>query len=161
MPNPRQQSSAQKQRENKTLHESHNDILFQEGTNLPNIESREGYVQRWVRTKLDGNDDDKNIYKRQRQGWEARKYSTVPTGERPPKTDFEGIDVVGMHNMILMERPIELHERYREVRRKDIRLQQQAIDNDVNKFHDAETGNRQSGVKSEIHTGKVPNIDPD
>ena len=156
------QSTTQKQRPTETLHESRDDILYEEGTNLPFIEARTGFVQRWVRSKLDNHDDDKNIYKRQRQGWEPRKYTTVPKGQRVPKTQLDDIDIIGMHNMILMERSEEQHERYKNMRRNDVRLQQQAIDNDVMKFHDAETGQRQSGVTSEVHTGnRQPNVADD
>lgn len=156
-------SRTQNQRSNNTLREEKNDLLWVEGTNLPNIAARDGMVQRWVRTKITNNDDDKNIWKRQKQGWEPRRLSTIPKGEHVPVINIKGDDVVGMPDMVLMERPIELHKRYHELRRNDVRRQQQAIDNDVMKFHDAESGlrNRQSNITSQVHMGRVPNIAPD
>jgi len=156
-------SRAQTQRSTDTLREERNDLLWVEGTNLPNIAARVGMTQRWVRTKTNGNDDEKNLWKRQNQGWEPRKYSTIPKGQHVPKINFDGDDIVGMHDMVLMERSIELHERYHDLRRNDVRLQQQAIDNDVMKFHDAESGlrSRQSGIDSQVHMGRIPNVAPD
>lgn len=156
-------SRAQTQRSTDTLREERNDLLWVEGNNLPNIAAREGMTQRWVRTKTNGNDDEKNLWKRQNQGWEPRKYSTIPKGQYVPKINFDGDDIVGMHDMVLMERSIELHERYHNIRRNDVRLQQRAIDNDVMKFHDAESGlrSRQSGIDSQVHMGRVPTIAPD
>ena len=144
-----------------TLHTDKNDILWQEGSNLPFIQPRAGMVQRWIRTKVNGSDDDSNIYKKGNQGWEPRKYSTVPEGQRLPKVKFEGAEIIGMHNMVLMERSEELHQRYHDMRRSDILRQEQAIANDVMKFRGEETGQRQSGINSQVHTGRQPNIASD
>jgi len=156
------QSRTQEKRPVETVRTDRNDVLWIEGNNLPYVEPQDGFVQRWVRTKLDGANDDSNIYKKQNQGWNPRLYSTIPAGQRLPKTQFEGTDVIGMGNMVLMERDSILHQRYHDLRRSDVSRQEQSITNDVLKFHDAETGsNRQSSITSQVHTGRVPNVADD
>jgi len=156
-------SSVKKQRPKETLRTERNDILWREGQNLPYVEPREGYVQRWIRVDIDGNRDVKNIYKRQNQGWRPRLANTIPEGVFLPSIKFDKQDIVGMHDNVLMERSIELNERYHALNREDIELQNQAIANDVMKFHDAESGlrGRQSGINSQVHKGRVPDIAPD
>lgn len=157
------ESREQESHESDVIHETYGDVLWSMGNNLPHIEPRKGYVQRWVRAKIDGDDDDMNIYKKQNQGWEPRKYSTVPKKIRLPKTDFEGTEVIGMKTMILMERPAELHKKFSEMRRSDILRQEAAVANDVMKIHDPSSGmgKPQTYNKSEAHTGRVPEIADD
>jgi len=151
----------------KTLHAQRKAIRSQRGMKLPHVKPRDGYVQRWVRTQLDGKQDDGNIYKRKQEGWQPRKADTLKEGEFLPTTELtkKGNNhkevVIGTHNMILMERPQAIHNEYRELVKEDVRLQQQAIDNDVNKFRGEETGQRMSGLTSEVHGGRTPNIAPD
>lgn len=152
----------QEQRVNQeALHTPRSKIKSQRGVKLPYIEARDGFVQRWVRTKLDGHVDDGNVYKRQVEGWQPRLADTVPKGSPIPKTEFDGASVIGMHNMVLMERPQTLHDEYREEVRDDIRRHEQAINNDVMKFRGEETGRQMSGITSEVHGGKTPSIAPD
>lgn len=156
-------SRTQDGRSTETLREERNDLSYVQGTNLPNIKPREGMVQRWVRMKLGGEDDDSNIWKRQNQGWEPRAFSTVPQGQRLPKTTFDGIDVIGMKSMILMERSETVHNQFHEMRRSDILRQENAIANDVMRFHDEEVGKKRSSINSQVHKGRgrVPTIEPD
>ena len=152
----------------KTLHNKRKAIRSQRGLKLPYVEPRPGFVQRWVRTQLDGKQDEGNVYKRKQEGWEARKSSTLKEGEFLPSVEHgkkgnnQAEMVVGTFNMILMERPQELHDEYRELVKEDIRLQQEAIDNDIMKFRGEETGQRMSSLNSEVHGGgRTPNIAPD
>lgn len=155
--------------ENNALHAQRKAIRSQRGMKLPYVIPRPGYVQRWVRTQLDGKHDDSNIFAKKQEGWEARKANTLKEGDFLPTTEHgtKGNNhpemVVGTHNMILMERPQAIHDEYDELVKEDVRLQQQAIDNDVNRFRSEETSSRrESGMRSEIQGGgKIPTIAPD
>jgi hypothetical protein len=79
---------------------------------------RPGYVQRWVRTLLNGVEDYENIARQMNQGWQPRRSDTAPDGGYVPSIDFSKYvpamgNVIGMRGMILMERPIEVDEAFK------------------------------------------------
>lgn len=67
---------------------------------------RPGFVQRWIRVTLEGDDDPTNVSRKFRDGWRPRLASTVPPGSTPPSISsgrFAGC--IGVEGMLLCERP--------------------------------------------------------
>jgi len=69
----------------------------------------EGYTHRWVRTEINGLDDQKNLYARQREGFEL-----VRADEYPERTDLPTIQdgkhagVISVGGLVLARIPTEL-----------------------------------------------------
>ena len=101
-----------------------------------NIPARPGYVQRWVRTELKGKDDQANVFKKVNQGWNPRALSSVEKGKFIPHIDFNGTDVIGIHGMILMERPEAQHKSQAEYNRRTTSNQMRAVEENMFKVQD-------------------------
>ena len=97
--------------------------------------ARPGYVQRWVRTKINGEDDATNLMRKSQQGWRPRRADTVETDVYIPKIDFNGVEVIGMQGMVLMERPESLHKAHAARIRRDTDAQAMAAENNMFKVH--------------------------
>jgi len=108
--------------------------------NTSNIPPREGYVQRWVRTLVKGTEDQANVFKKYNKGWKARPRSSVPKGQFVMHVDFNGEDVIGIHGMILMERPKALQDRQRKAVDENTRLQMSSVKQSMYKEHDPRSG---------------------
>lgn len=70
---------------------------------------RDGMVQRWVATSIQGKDDPAHVSKRMREGWQPRKPETVPENFHAPTIEhgrWEGC--IGVEGMVLMEMPKDL-----------------------------------------------------
>jgi hypothetical protein len=104
--------------------------------NTSNIPPRDGYVQRWVRTSVKGIEDQANVQKKFNRGWRPRPMSTIPKGQYVMHVDFNGMDVVGVHGMILMERPKALHEKQRKMIQQDTDMQMKSVKHDMYKVHE-------------------------
>ena len=134
-------SRAQEQRIADPIHEEYpqswdDDSLL----NTDHIPPREGYVQRWVRTTINGVEDQKNVQKKYNKGWRPRLLDTVPEGQFVMNIDFQGLRVIGIHGMILMELPKALHNRQKQRVQDDIDLQMQAVDATLSDVHDKRSG---------------------
>lgn len=134
------ESRSQEIRAAEPVHEAYGNWEDDSLLSTDNIPAREGYTQRWVRTQLKGKPDHSNVFKKANKGWRPRPMSSVPKGQFVPNVDFQGVDVVGIHGMILMERPIQLHERERQEVKRDTSLQMQAVKSDMYRVHDKNSG---------------------
>tara|TARA_R100001480_G_scaffold152540_1_gene154686 strand:- start:732 stop:1220 length:489 start_codon:yes stop_codon:yes gene_type:complete len=72
-------------------------------------DARPGFVQRWVATSIQGKDTPDNVYKRMREGWEARPASTVKNQLFPTINHGQWEGCIGIEGMLLCEMPIEKH----------------------------------------------------
>lgn len=108
-------SRVQESRAAEMVHEPYDDIDWEPKGLLDTsrIPARPGFVQRWVRTELNGLPDPNNVGKRFNQGWRPRAADSVPQGDYVPTIDYRGSNVIGMVGMILMERPQHIHEQHR------------------------------------------------
>lgn len=95
--------------------------------NTRNIPPRPGYEQRWVRTYIRGEQDQSNVMKKFNHGWRPRLANTIPDGQFAANVDFQGASVIGIHGMILVERPAEIGDKQRAAIRQDIDLQMAAV----------------------------------
>lgn len=90
------------------------DEFWKEPVNLVAPPSRPGYTQRWVRVAIQSVDDVSNLAKAYQQGWRPRTKDTIDELQKVPTIKHgEYAGVVGVHGMILMERPNELDEKHR------------------------------------------------
>ena len=70
---------------------------------------RDGYVQRWVATSVQGKDTPDNVYKRMREGWEPRPASSVKGQLFPTVNHGQWEGCIGIEGMLLCEMPKEKH----------------------------------------------------
>lgn len=119
-----------------SLHEDYANWNDDSLLNTDSIPPRDGYVQRWVRTSVKGNEDQANVQKKFNRGWRPRPMSTIAKGQYVMHVDFNGSEVVGVHGMILMERPKALQDKQRAMIQNDTALQMQSVRQDLFKVHE-------------------------
>lgn len=155
---------AQEMRAGEDVHEEYLDNWEPAGLlDASKMPPRPGYVQRWVRTKLNGQDDAANIGRKYNQGWRPRAASTVPKGTYAPKLMRDGSEIVGMDGMILMERPEKLHEAHARRNKNMADDQMLAVDRDLFKAHNPGSGfgkPHRSG-QSRVVKGRPANVADD
>ena len=91
----------------------------------------EGYVHRWVRLEISGQDDRKNVMARLREGWEPVRADEYPDFESPivEEGKFEG--VIGVGWLILCRIPIETVQERDAFFANKTQNQMDAVDNDM------------------------------
>ena len=121
--------------------------------------AREGFTQRWVRTMLGAREDSSNVMRQMNRGWRPRKADTVPKGSYAPTFDFRGESVVGIEGMILMERPLRIHEKHAEHNREMKQRQESAVEQNLMQSHEPHNrgfGKPRIEAESEVSTGSRP-----
>ena len=91
----------------------------------------EGYVHRWVRLEIRGQDDRKNVMARLREGWVPVGADEYPDFESPivEEGKFEG--VIGVGGLILCRIPIETVQERDQFFASKTQNQIDAVDNDM------------------------------
>ena len=91
----------------------------------------EGYVHRWVRLEIRGQDDRKTVMARLREGWEPVRADEYPDFESPivEEGKFEG--VIGVGGLILCRIPIETVQERDQFFASKTQNQMDAVDNDM------------------------------
>jgi hypothetical protein len=146
----------QESRAAESVHEEYSDNWEHKGLlDTTNIPAKQGFVQRWVRT-LDksGNADKNNVFKKVNQGWRVRLKSDVEKGLYIPNIDFEGQDVIGIHGMILMERPEKQHLSHQRHLRQESDRQMQGVKQNLFNAHQQGSGFVQPGMTSKTMVSK-------
>lgn len=147
-PTPKSREQAQRPTE-ESIRESI-PVSFEEQGNLPNVKPREGYVQRWIRVEVRGDDDRKNIYNAMRKGWTPRPADSAPVTLRWLTTQREGLgNVIGTHDMVLMERPIEINDQEAALKKAQRREQIRAVKQNLFNEH-ANLGGSRTGLSAPI-----------
>lgn len=160
---PIHKTRVQETREATPVHDEFPQIDF-EGSSLldtRNIPPRPGFVQRWIRTKIRGEDDQSNVAMKMNYGWRPRLLDTIPKGIYVPKVDFNGINVVGIHGMILVERPAALHEKEAAYIRKQIDNQMAGVKNNMFNVHQEGHGFSRPSMQDKSVVTKGRLIDDD
>lgn len=121
----------QESRENDDIHEKYPDIDFEMPGMLAAPPPRPGFVQRWMRTHIKGENDPANSMRKSAVGWKPRKADTAPTGSCPTVSYGSHGNVIGINGMILCERPEDLHKAHGRHVRSLTKAQQDAVDNDM------------------------------
>jgi len=137
---PVHESREQETWDNVSIRDSMRAIEDNEGP-LPEIPAREGFMQRWMRTKLAGEDDPKNIAKSINQHWRRRDPSTIPSDLAAPTVYLDGIgNTIGISGMVLRERPVEINDQYKDRVKERTKTQMSAVDNSLYKDHSVNDG---------------------
>jgi len=152
-------SRAQESRAGDVVHDTYEDIWEPTGLlDTKQLPDRPGFVQRWVRTKLNGVDDPKNVMKRMNQGYRPRMASTVPAAVYAPTIESKNGEVIGMDGIVLMERPEYMHAKHSVHNRTMAERQMEAVNQMLAKTQE---GGRGLGpvkidARSDVSTGHRP-----
>lgn len=156
------QSRTQESRDAQEIHESYGDNwetpALLDTTNIP---ARPGFVQRWVRTKVKAEDDQNNVFRKINQGWKARPLDSVPKGQFVPNVDFNGVNVIGIHGNILMERPEAQHKKHGDYNKQQAQNQMAAVKNNMFNVHKEGSGLTQPSMNSSSQVSKGRVVDAD
>lgn len=135
---------------------------------LPDISSRPGYAQRWVRVRKGNDHDAQSIFAASRRGWVPRDPGSVPKALQWLTVQREGLGgCIGTHDMVLMERPASLNEREAQVKRRDRRQLEQAVKSNLfseyKNLGGASTGFTAPGIDTDarVERGRAPSIQDD
>tara|TARA_R110000744_G_scaffold127272_1_gene234009 strand:+ start:1270 stop:1779 length:510 start_codon:yes stop_codon:yes gene_type:complete len=93
----------------------------------------EGYVHRWVRMEVRGQDDQKNVMARLREGWEPVRADEHPDFDSPVMDEGKFQGVIGVGGLILCRMPVETIEERSTYFRSKEQGQMDAVDNDLMK----------------------------
>ena len=91
----------------------------------------EGYVYRWIRESMVGNDDKANMSKRIREGWEPVRAEEHPDFDTPVVEEGKYAGVIGVGGLILAKMPIEIVEQRKAYFRNMTSDQIQAVDRNL------------------------------
>jgi len=145
--------------DNIDIHASMDEIGENEGP-LPYIKPRPGFVQRWIRTKIGGEDDPENISKSSNQHWRRRDPSTIPVGFSAPTIYVGGIgNAIGISGMILMERPVEINDKYKSRVIDRTKAQMRSVEESLYNVHSVGDGfntPKSVGSSTSVTTGEMP-----
>jgi len=109
--------------EDQSIRDEFEDIDFTPANlDTKNIPPREGYVQRWVRTKIAGAEDPSNVFKSSNVGWKPRMADSVKNGFMVPTIEYNGENIIGLHDTILMERPKTLDNKTQKHINRSLRM---------------------------------------
>lgn len=123
-------SRDQETREAESVHDM--PIDFEAQGPLPDIPARDGYAQRWVRVRKGKDADAQNLFAAQRRGWTPRSPNTVSKSLQWLTVQREGLGgVVGANDVVLMERPMAINDRERDIKRRERRSIEQAVKNNL------------------------------
>ena len=145
------------------VHENYDDMWEQKGMlDTRNIPVKPGMTQRWVRTlERNGTPDKNNVFRKMNEGWRIRLRSEVEQGAHIPNIDFDGQDCIGIHGMILMERPIKQHESQRKHFRKQSSEQMRGVEQNLFNVHDpaSKLGRPRMSNTSDVSRGRLVQSD--
>ena len=96
-------------RKNIREEESRQETAWKPPSLLDAPDPRQGMVQRWIATSIQGKDTPDNVYKRMRAGWEPRPSDTVKDKRFPTINHGQWAGCIGVEGMLLCEMPVEKH----------------------------------------------------
>ena len=92
-----------------------------------------GYVHRWIRTAMRGEDDQTNVHAKLREGWEPVRSEEYPNYEAPTIEDGKFAGVIGNGGLMLCRIPIETANERNEYYGTRTREAMAAVDQDLMK----------------------------
>ena len=91
----------------------------------------EGFVHRWIRESVMGNDDKKNLSARLREGFDLVRADEYPDFEAPTLQDGKHAGVIGVGGLVLARFPLETRKERNDFYRTKAKDQITAVDNDL------------------------------
>jgi len=129
-------------------------------TNAP--PARDGFAQRWIRLSALGVEDIAHVMRMRNLGWSPRSPDTVPAGFFAPVVQHASLgNVISNGDMILMERPMRIHEKQRKSIEVLTRNQTGAVEQYLGRNVPGGRGFGQGEVSEfsrKVTTGRVPRI---
>lgn len=93
----------------------------------------EGYVHRWIRTAMRGEEDKMNVHTKLREGWEPVRADEYPDYEAPVIDEGKYAGVIGNGGLMLCRIPVETARERTAYYGGRTREQMQAVDQDLMK----------------------------
>lgn len=90
-----------------------------------------GFVHRWIRVGIRGEDDKTNVYAKMREGWEPVRADEYPEAAYPVMDEGKYQGVIGSGGLILCRIPVETVEERTEYYRDQTRNQMKAVDENL------------------------------
>ena len=109
----------------------------------------DGYVHRWLRTEVRGEEDKTNVYTKLQEGWEPVRSDEYPDLDLPTIEDAKQAGMIGTGGLMLARIPEETVQERAEYFGTRTRQQMQAVDSDLMKEQHPSmpiTNDRQSRV---------------
>jgi len=80
-----------------------------------------------------------------------------------PTVEFSGENIIGLHDTILMERPVAIDRKHKAYERRMAAGQMTAVESDMLRVHDRNSGMGAptSSNRSSVSTGRVAPVSPD
>ena len=114
----------------------------------------QGYVYRWIRESMIGQNDPANMSKRIREGWEPVRAEEHPEFEAPTVEDGRHIGVIGVGGLILAKMPIETVEQRRAYYNKMASDQMEAVDSNLMRESDSRMPISKPNRNTQVTFGK-------
>ena len=104
---------------------------------LPTPDPQDGYVFRWIRTQMRGVEDNSNVSRKLREGWEPVKLEDHPELKLVPDIDtrFDGMAVSG--GLMLCKIVEEADKAHRAYLREETENQMESVDRNFMREQDA------------------------
>ena len=90
-----------------------------------------GFVYRWLRESMVGQDDKANMSKRIREGWEPVRSEEHPEFEAPTIDEGRHAGVIGVGGLLLAKMPVETVEQRRAYYNQMATQQMEAVDSNL------------------------------
>ena len=90
-----------------------------------------GFVYRWLRESMVGQDDKANMSKRIREGWEPVRSDDHPEFEAPTIDEGRHAGVIGVGGVLLAKMPVETGEQRRAYYNQMATQQMEAVDSNL------------------------------
>ena len=113
-----------------------------------------GYVYRWLRESMVGQDDKANMSKRIREGWEPVRAEDHPEFEAPTVEDGKHAGVIGVGGFILAKMQIETVEQRRAYYNKMASDQMEAVDSNLMRESDSRMPISKPNRNTQVTFGK-------
>lgn len=137
------------------------DDAWKSPMNLTAPPPRPGYTQRWVRVAVQSEADVTNLAKSFRQGFRPRRIDSVEDPSAYSSISHgEHAGVIGVHGMILCERPVAVDQRHRDYLRQLTDHQTRAVTSDLEKIEHKDMPITIE-MTSRTERGKRPKVAPD
>jgi len=103
---------------------------------IPEPQKEPGYVYRWVRTVLDGKDDERNVSSKFREGWEPVKLEEQPQYRSLVTAGIKQTDNVRIGELLLCKMPEEFRDQRAAYFGKAAKDNMEAVDNNLMREND-------------------------
>jgi hypothetical protein len=124
-------------REAETRATSERPKVWQPAATLPEPDKQPGYVYRWVRVSMVGQNDARNVSAKMREGWEPVRIEEQPQFKMLTDPNSRYKDNVEVQGLLLCKAPQELMAQRKQYFADKNRAQMESVDNNFMRESDA------------------------